>query len=616
MLKLNKTQLQELDKFVEHYLRSINAASGSLVDANANVTEKNVITMMGEFVKPMMIQYNRYIRHNEIEKNFGKELADKYIADVENHVIYVHDETKANVPYCMSISLFPFLMHGSSCIGGNTQKPKHLSSFCGGFINVINQIAAQVAGAVATPSFLICFDYFARKDFGENYLETHAKEITQELQHVTYYLNEPCSGRDGQSVFWNLSIFDETYLKGLYSEFVYPDEQFSKVNFDSVKKLQRFFMKWFNQERSKKLLTFPVITAAMVYDENKQVKDKEFKTFIANELADGNGFFVYLSDNVDSLSSCCRLRNESKNEFSYTLGNVGEMTGSIHVMTLNMNRFMQNVKRKFDIENPEHESFKTYMHGKLAKVIKRIHKYHVATRKIYEKMMNENMYPAYTAQFIKMDRQFSTIGINGLVEAAEFLGYEASPKGDYTKFCSEILKVISDLNREARKEYGIMFNTEFVPAENLGYKNAMWDKKDGYQVTRECYNSYFYPVENDHLTVFDKAKLHGTQVTKYLDGGSAYHINLEEYLTAEQYEKLFDAMANVGVNYFCTNVKVTCCEEESCGFINKRTLHFCSKCGSKNISHATRIIGYLRKIKNFSKQRQEEEGLRFYHKEK
>lgn len=612
MIKLNNTHLKELDKFVDHYINSSNAATGSLVDSNANVTEKNVITMMGEFVKPIMIQYNRHIRYDQIQKNFGKEVADQYLKDIENHTIYIHDESRACVPYCLSVSLFPFLNHGSTCIGGNTEAPKHLSSFCGGFINLINQIAAQVAGAVATPSFLVCFDYFARKDYGNNYLEDHKKEIDQYLQAVTYYLNEPCSGRDGQSVFWNISIFDETYLKGLYSDFVYPDENFSRVNFESVNKLQKYFLKWFNKERTKKLLTFPVITCAMAYDENKNIKDKEFSSFIANELSEGSGFFVYLSDNVDSLSSCCRLRNESKNEFSYTLGNVGEMTGSVHVITINMNRFIQNTKREY---NTNQQSFDSFLNEKLKELVQRIHKYHYSTREIYRHIMEKKMYSVYNAQFIKMDRQFSTIGINGLVEGAEFLGYSIDPNEAYMNFCSELLKTISTANKEAKQIYKVMFNTEFVPGENAGYKLAQWDKKDGYVVPRECYNSYFYRVEDNSLNIIDKGKLHGDQVTKYLDGGSAYHINLEEYLNAAQYEKMFHIMAILGVNYFCTNVKITCCEEKDCGFIDKRTLSKCSKCGSENISHATRIIGYLRKVSNFSEARQVEESLRFYHKE-
>ena len=604
MFTLSPTQLSAMDKFVEQYTTAENAATGSMYDANANVTQKNVITLLGEMMKPFYLQYNRHIRFNKIKELFGEDLAKEYLKDIKNVNLYVHDETHVAIPYCMSISLFPFLQHGSKCIGGNTERPQHLSSFCGGLINLVNQVAAQVAGSIAIPSLLVCFDYFARKDYGENYLETNQHQIKQELQHLCYYLCEPCSGRNGQSVFWNLSIFDDNYLKSMYGEFRYPDEKFSAVNFDSVKKMQKFFLTWFNKERETSLLTFPVITVAMVYDKHKKIIDEDMKDFVCDEMANGNSFFIYISDNVESLSSCCRLRNESKNEFSYTLGNVGEMTGSVHVMTLNLNRIIQNATRN-----------NVAIADAIRDQVKKIHKYHVATRQIFIELKKDGMYPAYDANFIKMERQYSTIGLLGMVEAAEFLGHEISPNEKYMDFCASILKVISEENKKARVEYGIMFNTEFVPGENAGHKLAQWDKRDGYVVPREIYNSYFYKVEDESLDIIEKAKMHSSLVTRYLDGGSAVHYNLEEYLTKEQYSKWIDINAHLGVSYFCSNVLITCCEEENCENIDKRTLDHCPKCGSKNISHATRIIGFLKKIKNFSKARQVEAGLRFYHKE-
>jgi ribonucleoside-triphosphate reductase len=611
VFSLTNEQLRAMDEFVHDYIKAENAATGSRYDANANVTNKNVITLLGEMVKPIFLQYNRYSRFNQIEKDFGKDIAANYIDDIKNCRIYQHDETHTLIPYCLSISLFPFLQNGSKSIGGITEKPKHLSSFAGGLINLLNQIAATVAGAVAVPSLLICFDHFARNEYGDDYLNTNTYEVIQELKHIVFYLNEPCSGRNGQSIFWNVSIFDSNYLEGLYGDFVFPDD-FSKVDTKSVMKLQKFFLSWFNKRREKTLLTFPVVTCAMVYDKNKQVIDTEFKKTVCDELANGNGFFVYLSDSVDSLSSCCRLRNEVKNTFSFTLGNVGEMTGSVNVITLNMNRFIQDTYKlaqatKFD--------FSDVLISELRKMVQRVHKYHVSIRKIYEFMRDNQMYPAHDANFISLEKQFSTMGINGLVEGAEFLGYDISPNENYMNFCAEILKTISEENKKAKELYGIMFNTEFVPGENAGHKLAQWDKRDGYVVPRECYNSYFYRVEDDGLSVIEKAKMHGKLVTQHLDGGSAVHYNMDSYMTPEQYSKWIDVNAYVGVNYFCTNILITCCEEETCGFINKNTEQHCIKCGSKNISHATRIIGFLKKIKNFSKARQEEAALRFYHKD-
>jgi ribonucleoside-triphosphate reductase len=224
------------------------------------------------------------------------------------------------------------------------------------------------------------------------------------------------------------------------------------------------------------------------------------------------------------------------------------------------------------------------------------------------------MYPAYNAGYISIDKQYSTLGINGLLEAAEFLGYDITPNDEYMNFLSLVLRTFKEMNEKAKEKYDCLWNSEVVPAENLGVKNAQWDKADGYFVPRDCYNSYFYKVEDNSLSIIDKAKLHSENISRHCDGGSAVHYNLEEYLDKEQYLKFIDMNAILGIPYFTYNVMITCCEENDCGFIDKRTLHHCSKCGSKNISHATRIIGYLRKIKNFALARQNEAKLRFYHK--
>ena len=312
----------------------------------------------------------------------------------------------------------------------------------------------------------------------------------------------------------------------------------------------------------------------------------------AEEKSKGNSFFTYLSDSVDSLASCCRLRNEmNENTFSYSLGAGGVSTGSINVITVNMNRLVQ-------------------IGASLEETITKIHKYQVAYRKVMEDYLNAKMLIAYDAGFISMDKQFLTIGINGMVEAAEYLGMTPNNNDEYKSFVASKLKTIFDMNREATKTYGYKFNTEFVPAENLGVKNFMWDKKSGLKTFRPCYNSYFYPVEDKNISPIDKIILHGKDIIQYCDGGSALHLNLEEYLTKDAYIKLFDACAKAGCNYFTTNVKVTICN--ICEHIDKRTLSKCSNCGSTDIDYATRIIGYLKRVSAFSHDRQIEEKNRYY----
>lgn len=589
MIRLTPNQINQKIDFIDKYIKAGNAASASSVDANANVTSKNIATMEAEINKDINIQINRELVRRKIATLFDEETASEYIRQIENHEIYVHDETSLK-PYCVSISMYPFLLDGLLKIGGESKAPKHLESFCGEFVNLVFAVSSQFAGALATVEFLLYFDHFAAKDYGEDYLETHTKAVENHLQHVVYAINQPAAARGYQSVFWNISLYDKPYFDSMFGEFVFPD--MTRPDWERFSRFQKFFMKWFNKERTKAVLTFPVVTAAMLTDGTKPV-DSTFAEMCAEELSEGNSFFVYQSESADSLASCCRLRNEiSDNTFSYSLGAGGVATGSINVITLNINRLIQQKKD-------------------LQKEVQKIHKYQVAFRKLVEEYKEAGLLPVYDAGFISLDKQFLTIGINGMVEAAEYLGIEASNNDIYKNFVSHHLKIIYDENKKAKQLYGYMFNTEFVPAENLGVKNASWDQKDGLFSPRDCYNSYFYPVEDERINVLDKIILHGKEIIQYLDGGSALHLNLEETPSKEGFIKLLNATALSGCNYFCFNIRITICNE--CNHIDKRTLYECSKCHSSNIDHATRVIGYLKRVSCFSNARQKEHQLRHYH---
>lgn len=589
MIRLTEAQVNKKINFINNYIKAANAADGSKMDANANVSSKNIATMEAELNKDINIQVNRQLVKNKIAELFGDDLASEYVRQIECHDIYVHDETSLK-PYCASISMYPFLFDGLTKLGGESRAPQHLESFCGEFVNLVFAVSSQFAGALATVEFLLYFDYFARKDFGVNYLTTHNKTIENHLQHVVYAINQPAAARGYQSVFWNISLYDNKYFESLFGAFVFPD--MSKPQLDSLNKLQQFFMTWFNAEREKAVLTFPVVTAAMLVKNGKPV-DTHFANMCASELSEGNSFFIYQSESADSLASCCRLRNEiTDNTFSYSLGAGGVSTGSINVITLNMNRFIQKG-------------------NDLKTEINKTQKYQVAYRKLIEEYKDAGMLPVYNAGFISLEKQFLTIGINGMVEAAESQGIKAENSEAYKAFVSSHLKIIYDANKEAKKEFGYMFNTEFVPAENLGVKNAKWDKEDGLFSPRACYNSYFYAVEDVLVNTLDKIILHGDAIIKYLDGGSALHLNLEETPNKEGFLKLIHATAAAGCNYFCFNIKITICND--CETISKQTLQKCNTCGSQNVDYGTRVIGYLKRISNFSSARQQEHDLRFYH---
>lgn len=597
--------------FINSYRTAKNAATGSKYDSNANVEHKNICTCAGELVKGDKIGVNRLLMIDKITEMWGKELADEYIRQLESHEIYKHDETNIS-PYCVAITMYPFLLNGLRELGGVSKAPKHIESFCGEFINLVYAIAAQFAGAVATPEVLLYMDYFIRKDYGDDYInhldeyvtppfaknpKTLRQLIEGYFQQIVHSINQPAAARDYQSCFWNVSYFDKPYFEGMFGEFLFPDE--TEPTWETFNWLQKHFMIWVNTERLHYDLSFPVETVNLLNDGREDFVDEDWGDFQAEMYSKGAWFFTYSSNTVDSLSSCCRLRNEvSENTFSFTLGAGGVSTGSKGVMTININRLVQNAVRDGkDISEAVREQ------------VKKVHKYLASYNEIVWDNFKANMLTVYKAGFIDLDKQYLTIGINGFVEGAEFLGIEISPNDAYFEYGEKVLKPIYEENKKAKTEH-LMFNTEFVPAENLGVKNAKWDKEDGYVVPRDCYNSYFYIVEDEATDILSKFELHGKKLTRYLDGGSAQHNNLSEHLTKEQYKALNKKAIKEGCSYWTYNVKNTVCNK--CDYRSKHTLDICPRCGSRDLDYITRIIGYTKRISSFAEPRQKEEGRRFY----
>ena len=619
-VKLTEKQIQDKISFIRQYMKADNAATASAVDANANVTTKNSCTLQGELYKDFSIQLKRAIITEKIKEGFGPDSAAEYQRQIADHEIYVHDESGAVTPYCCSISMYPFLLSGMESLGGEAKAPKHLSSFSGNYVNLCFAISAQVAGAVGTPEALLYFDHFAAKDYGDDYIrlldspgsdeeKAKGKEIENHLQSIVYAINQPAAARGFQSIFLNWAIFDRYYFDAVFKDFVFPDD-FSKPCFDRLDRLQRYFLSWFNRERAKALLTFPVVTANLL-TENGEPRDKGLAMFLAKEMSEGNSFFLFMHKNPHALSSCCRLANEMVDtSFSSSLGAGGVATGSMNVITMNVNRLVQDSVKDKGV--PLDEALRLIT-AAVADQTRKIHEYQIATKAYFKELKDHRMLPFYDAGFVDMSKQFLTVGVNGILEGAEYLGLEPTANAAYLSYVEAVVKTIEDINKQARtKEF--MFNLEMVPAENLGVKFASWDKKDGYEVKRIAYNSYLYRVEDHDVSVLEKMRLYSGEVSSFLSGGSAVHLNLEEYPDPETYWRLMCVAAKLGVPYWTTNILVTCCEEQGCRHIDKSTKDRCSKCGSENVSHATRIIGYLRKLPDFSKARKLEALKRSYSK--
>ena len=635
--------VKERIDYMNQYSQSTdNAASSSETDGNANVTMKNVANLEGEVYKTT----NRIIQRQRMKDELNilfPEVAKQYETDLDNHIIYTHDEASTPVlkQYCMAVSLYPLLTEGVGNIDGVTpSEPNDLQSFSGQITNLIFLLSSQCKGAVAVGEYFIALNYYVVKEFGDKWYEkldceassphclikrTVRDNILKAFKQFVWGVNQPAGNRSYQSPFTNISYYDHTYFTSLFGEFCYPDG--SKPEWIAIDTLQRMFMKWFNQIRLKQVLTFPVETFAMVHN-GDDIIDLNYKQLCAEMYAEGHSFFTYISDSADSLASCCRHRNElAENTFSPTSGLTGVMTGSCNVITLNINRIVQDwalthtlngtplIKGKKLIGNPLRVTvIENDLKNYVTRILERVYKYHIAFKTMLYDLEDKGMFAASNGGYIHISKLYSTIGINGLNEAARFLGMKVSNNPEYIEFLQLILGTIKEQNKlhsiHDRKR-PFLFNSEVVPAEGLGGKNYKWDKEDGYVVPEDenLYNSYFYNAHDD-TSILDKFILHGHQTYQYTDGGSAAHINLEDHLSKEQYLKLIDFAITNGTNYFTFNIPNSKCED--CGKIIKRPIDTCPCCGSHNITQYTRVIGYLRPTKAFGSDRQQEARNRIY----
>ena len=627
--------------YMEQYsTSSSNASSSSETDANANVSMKNVANLEGEVYKAT----NRIIQRQRMKDKLYElypEVAKKYEEDLNNHIIYTHDEASTPVlkPYCMAVTLYPLMVDGVGKIDGITPSaPNDISSFSGQVTNLAFLLSSQCKGAVAFGDYFVTLNYYVVKEFGDNWYEkldcistsehhviprTVKDSIEKGMKQFIWGVNQPAGNRSYNSPFTNVSWYDKYYFESLFGNFHYPDR--SKPKWEQVDTLQRMFMALMRRIRLIKPITFPVTTMALVHN-NKEYLDKDYKELCAEEWAKGGSFFCYTSDNPSSLASCCRVLNEmSNNTFSSTTGMTGVMTGSCNVITLNINRIVQDWAKEETTWWSE-EGDKNLLHCKdnipllkkyLVNILERVYKYHIAYKTMLYDLEERGMLAPSNGDYIYIKKLYSTIGIIGYTEAAKFLGLEISNNKDYKEFLQLILGTIKEQNKLHSikdKKRPFLFNSEAVPGEGLGIKLYNWDKEDGYYVSEDqnLYNCYFYNPWSTNTSVLDKIKLHGKDIAYYTDGGQACHINLDTHLSKEQYIKLLDVAKNEGCNYFTFNIPISECKD--CNHIVNAPIKECPKCGSHNIKYYTRIIGYLTAVDNWSIERQEEfKHRKYYH---
>ena len=634
--------IRERIDYMDTYANSNdNASTSSETDSNANVTMKNVANLEGEVYKVTNRRIQRQRMKDKLNELYpdDNDLGKQYIKDLENWVLYTHDEASSPVlkPYCMAASLYPLMAEGVGKIDGVTPSaPNDIQSFSGQVTNLTFLLSANAKGAIALGDYFIALNYYVIAEFGAEWYKkldvvtttehtlkpmTIKRAIRKGMKQFIYGVNQPAGNRSYNSPFSNVSYYDKTYFTSIFEDFYYPDG--TQPKWEAIDTLQRIFMELHRELRLIKPLTFPVTTMAMVHDGN-DVIDKDYKKLCAEEWAKGGSFFCYLSNNPSALASCCRVLNEmQENTFSSTTGLTGIMTGSCNVITLNINRIVQDwckqYKSKFRGEpliNLKVETIKEELQEYIVNILERVYKYHIAYKTMLYDLEEKGMFSPSNGGYIYMKKLYSTIGLIGYTEAAQFLGMSVSNNEEYIDFLRLIFGTVKEQNKIHSihdKKRPILFNSEAIPGEGLGVKLYEHDKKDGYWVPEDqnLYNCYFYNPW-DNTSILDKFILHGKQVAPYCDGGQALHANLDEHLSEIQYTKLIDFAIEQGTNYFTFNIPISECK--NCGHVVNAPIEKCPKCGSENIDYWTRITAYLRPLSAFSNPRKIEQKKRVYSK--
>lgn len=639
---------REKIEYITKYSKSNgNAATNSNTDANANSSIKNVASIEPEVFKDNIRLIQRQMMKDKLNELYP-EVAKQYIKDIDSRIIYPNDESNSPIQkaYCGAYSTYPLITDGCGGLDGITPTaPNDIQSFSGQITNAVFALSAQTKGAVALGDYIISLNMMVVEEFGNNWYEklditicnnhvkdwqkrTIKREIRKGMKQFIFGVNQPQGNRGFQSPFTNLNFFDKYYFEAMFGEFYYPNG--TRPEWKAIDTLQRIFIELLRELRLIVPLTFPVTTFALLYDENGY-KDKEYEELCAEEWAKGSSHFLYHSNNADSLSSCCRVQNKiDKNYFTSTTGMIGLMTGSVNVITLNINRIIQDwynsncwitddlgdhkFKKESIIQDiRKKESLKTY----LINILERIYKYHIAYKTMMYELEELGMITYSTSNYLYIKKLYSTIGILGYYEAAKFLGLDDDTQ-EYKDFMALILNTISEQNKIHSihdKKRPFVFNLECVPGENMAVKFYKWDKSDGYYVPEDqnLYNSYFYnPWKEENPLI--KLQLHGGDISKASDGGQGCHINLDTHLSKEQYKGLMKAAREYGCNYFTFNVPMTKCLD--CNHVVNGPVGKCPKCGSTNIDYYTRVIGFLTPISNWSPERKQEFFERLYGKNK
>lgn len=622
MMKVEGMSYSQFDipKFFDNFMNNKTIADAS-IDPNANVTNKNINTMINESQKALLKLLSRNKIYIEMKEEFGKKVADDFLEKAINGELYEHDSHLSSyLPYCFAFSVKPIVDKGLFFLNEmKANAPKHWDTYNHHILEFIAYATNQQAGAVGIPDYLIYAYYFYHKDIEDyNYDEDMAKRYrNQKFQEFIFSLNQPYLKSGVQSAYTNVSILDKDHIIKFFGTSKFPNGEMIISHLDELLQFQGEFLEYIGELRKEKWHTFPVISASVIFDakkypENDGFADPETAKMVVNHNWEFgfNDVNIMMVDEATSLASCCRLvsdaeqlnKDKLEGKIFNSIGGSDVNIGSTKVVTLNL------VRHALLAEGSKEKFLKS-----IKKDVELIHKYHFAHRQILQKLINKGLLPLYTHGMMSLDDQFATIGINGVFEATKILGgvvdNGSGPSYSNAGFglMEEMFGIIGTLNKETPKKYGFSSNVEQIPAESTAVKLMNKDRilfgnrrideelgKDSY-----IYGNQWIPLKED-TSVFNR--IEAAKLDNYCGGGAILHINLGENFNS--FEDAWDftvSLANQGVKYFSYISLIDICENDH-SFFGKT----CPICQGPSVAKGIKIVGYLVKQNSFKKQRKQE----------
>lgn len=584
----------DFSKFIDNFIDSQNTANAT-IDANANVQTKDICNLINEIPKPYLklLGYNKLFY--EIQKKYGFTEAKEALESDWKGDIFIHNSSDISFrPYCFNYDLESLATKGMFFIENlKTGPAKHLSTFCDHLLEFISWVSNRQSGAAGIANALMWLFWFWKNDVDNgHYMKSPEYYRDQAFQKVIFDLSMPYL-RIAQAAYTNISIYDRVYCEEMFGGFVYPDGKCFVDYIDEFIEFEKAFIVLFEKMRETNVFTYPVLTYCLVYRDDK-FQDEEFARWCSKQnmrWADAN---FLISPETTSAASCCRLLSDTS-KLKGVMNSIGGSSldiGSVVVTTLNLAGLAYQSKDEKDFFD------------RLIEKTKLVIDINDVVRDIIKRNVEKGLLPNYKYDLMKFNRQFNTIGINGIAEAAKHFGYYKQDELGYwsytengVSFAEDILDKINAIKDGYNFDYSI--NIEQTPMENGAIKVA--EKNHLLYGSEEYITGNQWIALKDKATIQERVKMAGL-LDKKCGGGCISHIQIDApFSNEEQAWNLLNYIAKNGVIYFAFNLKINVDDEQ-----HTFTTKTCPICGAKPTDTYQRIVGYLTKTKSWSAGRKRE----------